>query len=463
MLQRSSKLSPTPMLAPSPSMVSAGGEDSRAIARRKRKESSHDVIVLGDKSVGKSALVVQLMTHKFIHDYDSSGDLLYHKDVHVGDHATKLGIWDVVSNDTVADSPAILEDSCDASGVLLVYSVADRASFRRAADMKKSIDRWQTQHRQDDSSEIPVVLVGNKADSMNGRQVSTREGELLAQQTGCHSFREVSALAGHHGVSEVFAELVMHMRSCRMDKQPTTATTWKSERSASLDPKHTQAGTAAAAASAAAAAAAAAGRRYTMISPTTGARQTTGSLPKSSSFDELASRQYAESYYNNTHAVAVTRGTEGNSLTNFIRTSLNALKSLTPRSSPSPSPRSTPRPSPRTSPRPSPMTSPRPSPRSSPRPSPRTSPRPSPFNSPRVSIETGSSVSGCQDISIRALQSQQCNQQNLHQHPRREQLVPSEPGQAAQGPGSTDGYGVVRKVARVAGDGQYRFTLQADV
>lgn len=43
-----------------------------------------------------------------------------------------------------------------------------------------------------DSDRVPIVLVGNKLDRINEREVDTREGEELAKRLGC-AFVETSA------------------------------------------------------------------------------------------------------------------------------------------------------------------------------------------------------------------------------------------------------------------------------
>lgn len=53
---------------------------------------------------------------------------------------------------------------------------------------------------------IPVMLVGNKCDESEAREVTTAEGEQEAQKWGCH-FMETSAKTNHN-VKELFQELL---------------------------------------------------------------------------------------------------------------------------------------------------------------------------------------------------------------------------------------------------------------
>jgi GTPase SAR1 family protein len=54
---------------------------------------------------------------------------------------------------------------------------------------------------------VPIVLVGNKSDLQDQREVSRKQGEELAKKMGCIPFMEASAKTGVN-VNEMFVELV---------------------------------------------------------------------------------------------------------------------------------------------------------------------------------------------------------------------------------------------------------------
>lgn len=69
---------------------------------------------------------------------------------------------------------------------MLVYSITARPTFDR-------IDRFRSQIvRVKDSENIPIILVGNKADKINEREVYKEEGQACAKAMGC-DFVETSA------------------------------------------------------------------------------------------------------------------------------------------------------------------------------------------------------------------------------------------------------------------------------
>merc|ERR1711879_620251 len=71
-------------------------------------------------------------------------------------------------------------------GFLLVYSVTSRQSFDSISLFREQILTVK------DEDTVPMLLVGNKCDLDNFREVATSEGEELAQILNC-PFRETSA------------------------------------------------------------------------------------------------------------------------------------------------------------------------------------------------------------------------------------------------------------------------------
>lgn len=69
-----------------------------------------------------------------------------------------------------------------------VLSLADRASF-------VNVGRWVDEVRAERGSDVVIVLVGNKTDLVDRRQVSQEEGDAKARECGV-LFIETSAKAG---------------------------------------------------------------------------------------------------------------------------------------------------------------------------------------------------------------------------------------------------------------------------
>ncbi|EHA99570.1 GTP-binding protein Rit1 [Heterocephalus glaber] len=104
-------------------------------------------------------------------------------------------------------------------GFIICYSITDRRSFHEVRELKQLIYRVR---RTDDT---PVVLVGNKSDLKQLRQVTKEEGLALAREFSCPFF-ETSA-AYRYYIDDVFHALVREIR--RKEKEGVLAMEKKSK------------------------------------------------------------------------------------------------------------------------------------------------------------------------------------------------------------------------------------------
>lgn len=85
-------------------------------------------------------------------------------------------------------------------GFVLVFSITSQRSLEDLDPIRQGIIRHKN------SSNVPMVLVGNKCDLEKKREVDTKEGKELAKQYGC-PFLESSA-KGDINISEIFYSLI---------------------------------------------------------------------------------------------------------------------------------------------------------------------------------------------------------------------------------------------------------------
>jgi len=92
----------------------------------------------------------------------------------------------------------------DRDGFLLVYSITSRESFEMLRQLHEYVSVFRS------TKPPPIVLVGNKCDLEQERQVSADEGQELANKWGC-PFMEASANESLN-VEEAYIGLVRQMR-----------------------------------------------------------------------------------------------------------------------------------------------------------------------------------------------------------------------------------------------------------
>jgi len=115
------------------------------------------------------------------------------KIVPVGGKTVKLQIWDTAGQERFRSVTRSYYRG--AAGALLVYDIASRESFNCLAN-------WLTDARTLASPAIVILMVGNKTDLEEEREVTFLEASRFAQENGL-MFLETSAKTGH-AVEEAF-------------------------------------------------------------------------------------------------------------------------------------------------------------------------------------------------------------------------------------------------------------------
>lgn len=108
-------------------------------------------------------------------------------------------------------------------GFILVYTVTEKRSFEEIRRFKAMIDRVRNYEK------VPIVIAANKKDLEHKRQISTKEGELMAKEFDCPFFETSASL--RHNVDETFEEIVRCIR--RKEKEDYLVSTGKGAQSAS--------------------------------------------------------------------------------------------------------------------------------------------------------------------------------------------------------------------------------------
>jgi len=171
------------------------------------------ITVLGDGGVGKTALAVQYMLGCFVETYDPTIEDAYRKQALIDDRMCFIEVIDTAGQEEYAT----LRDQWvrEGQGFVLVYSIASRSTFDRLEVFRQSMLRVKGQNP-------TYILVGNKSDKTQEREVSREDGALLARRLGCE-FLETSARTAHN-VERLFSTLVRTLRNNRDGLQAETVT-----------------------------------------------------------------------------------------------------------------------------------------------------------------------------------------------------------------------------------------------
>jgi small GTP-binding protein len=112
------------------------------------------------------------------------------------DRTVRLQLWDTAGQERFRSLiPSYIRDS---SVAVVVYDITNRASFLNTS-------KWIEDVRNERGSDVIIILVGNKTDLSEKRQVSVEEGEEKANKDGI-MFIESSAKAGFN-IKALFRKL----------------------------------------------------------------------------------------------------------------------------------------------------------------------------------------------------------------------------------------------------------------
>lgn len=181
----------------------------------------YKLVVVGGGGVGKSALTIQLIQSHFVDEYDPTIEDSYRKNCIIDGEPALLDVLDTAGQEEYS---AMREQYMrTGEGFLLVYSVTSRSSFEELTTFYQQILRVK------DSDSVPVLLVGNKCDLEDERQVSYDEGLDLSKGFNCE-FYETSAKQKIN-VENSFYGLVRNIRKQQRasEKQASNSITESSE------------------------------------------------------------------------------------------------------------------------------------------------------------------------------------------------------------------------------------------
>ena len=151
-------------------------------------------IIVGDMAVGKSCILLQFTDHKFRHQHELTiGVEFGGKNIQVKDKTIKIQIWDTAGQEAFQAITRTYYKG--AIGALLVYDITRKETFDH-------IIKWYNEVKLNGSKDICCILIGNKKDLEDQRQVKFEDGKRLAEEHNL-LFLETSAKTAEN-VQECF-------------------------------------------------------------------------------------------------------------------------------------------------------------------------------------------------------------------------------------------------------------------
>lgn len=174
------------------------------------------ILVIGESSVGKSALLCRYADDIFSNNYTATVSVDFKvKKILVDGEEMELQIWDTAGQERFRNVTKAYYRG--AMGIFIVYDITDRKSYER-------IDTWMQHIANHASNDVHKVILGNKVDmSESARVVSTEEGQAVADKYGV-PFLEASAKENTN-VSESFEKMARTIKEAvKIAPKPKAAT-----------------------------------------------------------------------------------------------------------------------------------------------------------------------------------------------------------------------------------------------
>ncbi|XP_056604818.1 EF-hand calcium-binding domain-containing protein 4B [Triplophysa dalaica] len=160
------------------------------------------LILVGNSNVGKTALLRRFCDGHFHSETSATVGIDYSvRTLNLGDCHVALQLWDTAGQERFRSITKQFFRKAD--GVVIIYDITAEDSFR-------SVQAWLASIQEAVSDPIPIMLLGNKSDKDDEREVQLKEAEMLAQGTRL-MFSECSAYTGDN-VVEAMTHLAKVLR-----------------------------------------------------------------------------------------------------------------------------------------------------------------------------------------------------------------------------------------------------------
>ena len=156
------------------------------------------IVIIGDSGVGKTNLLKRFVSNVFTENTKATvGVEFMTKSYKINKHIFKIELWDTAGQERYKSITAVYYKG--AKGALIVYDTTSKPSF-------DDIDKWLNEIRDKSSNDIKLMIIGNKIDLKEFREVPNELAMNKAKELGI-PLMETSALDATN-VKEAFCDLL---------------------------------------------------------------------------------------------------------------------------------------------------------------------------------------------------------------------------------------------------------------
>ena len=133
------------------------------------------LILIGESGVGKTSLIRRYTNNIFNSSHiETIGIEFYTQEERINERIIQIKFWDTAGQELFHSLTKNFYRKAD--GIIIVYDITNRESFERVHDWIKSV-----YDNSDNYKEVQMIIVGNKIDLEEKREVSKNEGVKVGE------------------------------------------------------------------------------------------------------------------------------------------------------------------------------------------------------------------------------------------------------------------------------------------
>ncbi|TMW52046.1 hypothetical protein DOY81_002898 [Sarcophaga bullata] len=162
------------------------------------------VVLIGDAGTGKTCIVERFKTGNFIERHGNTiGVDFSMKTINIEGKLVKLQIWDTAGQERFRTITQSYYRS--ANGVIIVYDITSRDSFC-------NLQKWIEEVRRYTASNVMLIVVGNKSDLEDEREVDFDEAQQMCQYIPEVLFVLETSAKENRNVDDAFVTLASELK-----------------------------------------------------------------------------------------------------------------------------------------------------------------------------------------------------------------------------------------------------------